>query len=277
MRKKITSQFALILATLFVFTFLGCNNASKDAEKAKQDSIKQADSLKKVAEEKEHKKHWSYEGEASPEHWKELNEEFEACGGKNQSPIDITGAVKDKALKALSLTYKELTELTILNNGHTVQINYPEGVFKLNDLDYKLAQFHFHCPSEHTVNGQSFAMEAHLVHKTADGKIAVIGLMVKEGKENQVFKAIWGDLPAEVDTISKQIKINVNQLLPAKLNYYHYEGSLTTPPCTEGVQWFVLKMPVEASKEQLAKIASIMPNHNARPVLPLNGRIIKEF
>ncbi len=224
-----------------------------------------------------HSAHWCYEGENGPEHWGEGEPEFSKCKiGENQSPIDITQTVKVK-MDSIRFTYN-MTPFNIINNGHTIQVNYEKGSSIYVDGDeYNLIQFHFHAPSEHKVNGKAYDMVAHLVHKNKDGILAVVAVFMKEGKENDFIKTLWNNFPKEEGKIYsfKSIKINVNQLLPKDRGYYSYFGSLTTPPCSENVNWFILKTPVGVSKEQIAKFSSIFKS-NARPVQPLHGRIVKE-
>ncbi len=220
--------------------------------------------------------HWSYEGEHGPEHWGGMSKEYEKCSkGMRQSPIDITGGAPEK-LPAIDFAYKP-TKLKPLNNGHTVQVNYEKGSFiTVGGAKYQLAQFHFHNPSEHTLAGRAFANELHLVHKSAKGGLAVVGVLLEEGAENAAFKNVFANLPKNADeTIDTPDSINAETLLPADRTYYRYDGSLTTPPCSEGVNWFVLKTPVQLSKEQLAAYDGIFKKTN-RPVQARKGRKIKE-
>ena len=220
--------------------------------------------------------HWSYDGEHGPEHWGGMSREFEKCSkGMRQSPIDITDAAGEK-LPAIKFAYKP-TKLKLLNNGHTIQVNYDKGSFiTVGNEKYQLAQFHFHTPSEHTLGGKAFANELHLVHKSAKGGLAVVGILLEDGAENPAYKNVFANLPKKSDeTIDTAISINAESLLPADRSYYRYDGSLTTPPCSEGVNWFVLKTPIQLSKEQLAKYTEIFKKTN-RPVQPLHDRKIKE-
>jgi carbonic anhydrase len=222
--------------------------------------------------------HWTYEGETAPETWATLSEDYSDCAGKSQSPVDITGTVKDSTLKPLYVDYLPSTKLDIFNNGHSVQINYNAGTFVIEGQEYHLLQFHFHSPSEFTYNGEHFPLEVHLVHADANGNLAVIGVMVEVGTENQFFAKFWDKLPDEEGELETfDINFDINNLLPPDKGFYHLIGSLTTPPCTEGVKWYLLKTPVEATKEQIEKIALCMPENNNRPVQALNGRVIKEF
>ena len=206
------------------------------------------------AEETQH--HWGYGGEHGPRHWAEMNAEYEACGvGKAQSPIDIRDAVPAK-LNAIEFDYHP-TPLHISDNGHTIQVNYEPG-------------------SSISVGGKRYPMVAHLVHKNAEGELAVVAVLLKEGARNPVVKTLWTDLPKEKEKerVMEQVKINAASLLPKNHKYYTFAGSLTTPPCSEGVTWFVLATPKAISKEQVARFGKIY-RANARPVQPLNGRAVK--
>lgn len=218
--------------------------------------------------------HWSYEGESGPEHWGAISGDYAACSqGKTQSPIDIS-TTKDEPLADISFAYKP-SKTNIINNGHTIQVNYDEGSsITLNGAQYNLAQFHFHDPSEHTVGGKPFAMEIHLVHKNAKGELAVVGVLIKEGMENAALAETWKSLPKKADEkMTLKAGINAEDILPKDRAYYRYSGSLTTPPCSEGVNWLVLKTPVEMSKAQIEAFKEII-HANARPVQPLGDRTI---
>jgi carbonic anhydrase len=233
-----------------------------------------------VAQEKsghEHAVHWGYEGEAGPVHWGDLESEYAACKlGKNQSPIDIQQAkvAPGAAVRAIEFDYKS-APLNILNNGHTIVLNYtPGSSVKIDGKKYELLQFHFHAPSEHTVAAKPFVMEAHLVHKDAEGKLAVIGVFMVEGKENAFIAEILKYMPekaAEKKT-DEHVMINALKLLPDGFDHYFYTGSLTTPPCSEGVSWNVLKTPIEVSKAQVERYVSVMGKNTARPAQELGDR-----
>lgn len=219
--------------------------------------------------------HWSYKGETGPSHWGALEKEYESCGvGKEQSPIDIrTSAVHVADLPDIAFEYKP-SALRIIDNGHTVQVNYAPGSFiTVGDARYELVQFHFHHPSEEKVNGHAFAMVAHLVHKDASGKLAVIAVPIVKGKENPLIATLWKYVPQEKghEQAVDGVTIDAEQLLPAKHGYYTFNGSLTTPPCSEGVHWFVMKSPATFSAGEIAAFAKLYPV-NARPTQPLNGR-----
>ncbi len=271
--KKTISLLAIML-----LVSISCNQEKK-TEQAKEKT--QKTTQKEVK--KEHKDcndvHWGYgDNEEGPENWKNLCDGFSACGGKAQSPIDIKTdiAISSDELKPIAFHYGKST-VDIINNGHTVQFNVSgENTSSINDKKYKLLQFHYHTLSEHTVNGEHFPMEVHLVQKNNDKDFAVIGVMFKEGKENPLLKKYLDKFPTEKGTYKADESFDLNLLLPSDKSYYYYKGSLTTPPCSEIVSWYVMKEPVEASKEQIKKFAAILHN-NYRPVQPLNGRKIYKF
>ena len=217
--------------------------------------------------------HWGYDGDIGPEHWGALSTEFAACGdGREPSPVDIpaTAPVNPPALR---FDYRP-SELNIVNNGHSIQVNYePGSTLEAGGVEYQLVQFHLHGLSEHTLNGAYTAMELHLVHKDAGGHIAVVGVMIEEGAHNPAYEPILANMPAEEgDPLTVPgTTVNASRLLPAEQSYYRYNGSLTTPPCTEGVTWFVLATPVELSTTQIAAFRSLY-NYNYRPVQPLYER-----
>ncbi len=260
-------------------TFVSCNQNQKSTETKQEETVTQENNKHMEKSKKDCKDvHWTYEGEHGPEHWKDLCDGFADCGGKSQSPVDIqTGAVKkDQSLKAPEFHYGT-TGIHIVNNGHTVQFNVSgDNTVKLEGKDYKLLQFHYHALSEHTVDGKHYPLEVHFVHKHNDKDFAVLGVMFKEGKENELLKQYLNHFPGGKGEIKLDGTIDLVSLFPSDLSYYRYEGSLTTPPCSEVVHWYVLKTPVEASKEQLEQFAAILKN-NYRPVQPLNGRTIKLF
>lgn len=177
----------------------------------------------------------------------------------------------------MGLFYYQPSEVNILNNGHTAQVNYDAGSYiELDSVRYDVAQFHYHAPSEHEVNGKLFAAELHIVHKSADGKLAVVGLLLQEGSSNSALDPFINNLPAEKsDAKDAGVKINAMDFLPSIQTTYRYSGSLTTPPCTEGVSWLVMTTPVELSSDQLSKLESLFEANN-RPVQPLNDRSLSE-
>jgi carbonic anhydrase len=228
--------------------------------------------------------HWSYEGESGPSAWGGLSPKFSACAeGKSQSPIDIAGA-SPGALAALSANFRPAA-LRIahhehiadaINNGHTIQVNYTEGdTLTVGDASYELLQYHFHGPSEHTLEGKHFPMEMHMVHKAADSSLAVIGVFIEEGAHNTAFDPIWANLPKEkgIETHFEGVTVDVDALLPRTRTTYRYDGSLTTPPCSEGVKWFVMTEPIQLSKDQIGAFTALVEGNN-RPVQPLNDRTV---
>jgi carbonic anhydrase len=222
--------------------------------------------------------HWSYAGNTGPAKWAALESDYGACGiGKTQSPIDIhDGVAKKAALPAIDFDYKP-SPLKIVDNGHTVQVDYAPGSFiTVQDKRYELVQFHFHKPSEEKINGKNADMVAHLVHKSADGSLAVVAVLLKSGQSNRLIETLWKNLPSKKgrETAVEGVQVNAADLLPAKRDaYYTFTGSLTTPPCSEGVTWFILKSPTSISKAEVARFAKLYPM-NARPTQPLNGREI---
>lgn len=221
------------------------------------------------------KSHWAYTGHEGPKHWGELSSEYVLCKtGTQQSPVNITGAVESD-LPAIEFSYMP-AGLDVINNGHTIQVNYPAGSSMIiNGKRYQLLQFHFHSPSEHQVNGKAAVMVAHLVHKADDGQLGVIGILMQKGRQNDELARIWKHMPKQTGShVRADEQISVERLLPADRAYFNYAGSLTTPPCSEGVNWLVLKTPVEVSAEQVKAFNSVFA-HSIRPVQPLNGRVIK--
>jgi carbonic anhydrase len=226
----------------------------------------------------DHKGHaWSYAGDDGPAHWGDLDPEFSACKlGQRQSPIDIR-MPKKAQIPALQFDYKPVS-LHIVNNGHTIQVNYAPGSFlTVGDKRYELRQFHFHHPSEEKVYGRHFPMVAHLVHADSEGQLAVVAIPLAAGHPNSLIDSVWKHIPQQlgVEQVIEYVQINIADLLPIKHGYYTFSGSLTTPPCSENVTWFVLKMSASITKEQASTFAKLYP-HNARPIQPLNGREVDE-
>jgi carbonic anhydrase len=205
-----------------------------------------------------------------------MQSDFATCKlGKKQSPIDIKGAKKGD-LPAIGFNYGQ-TNAEVVNNGHTIQVNLSAGGdVKVASGDYKLLQFHFHTPSEEKVNGKAYPLVAHLVHTSDAGKLAVVAVLFKQGQKNAALEKVFAAMPAKEDGKADLAGgMNVTKLLPTKRSYWAFEGSLTTPPCSEEVQWHVLKEAVEMSKEQIAAFKKLYPM-NARPVQALNGRVLQE-
>ncbi|HHQ4521819.1 carbonic anhydrase family protein [Aeromonas veronii] len=218
--------------------------------------------------------HWEYSGEAGPAHWAKLTPEFGQCAGSNQSPVNLNGLVEAK-LAPLVLHYLAGGN-TVVNNGHTVQVGYaPGSTLQLDGTRFELKQFHFHAPSENLIEGKSYPLEGHLVHASDKGEIAVVAVMFEAGKANPALASAWGELPAKVGEIhTLKAPLSAEQLLPENRDYYRFSGSLTTPPCSEGVRWLVMKQPVEVSQAQIDAFKAVMHHPNNRPVQPLNGRVV---
>lgn len=245
------------LATALACVFPACQSTTKQASSPHVD--------------------WSYEGATGPAHWGDLSPDYSlAKSGKRQSPIDIaTSGVKRADAAALQVRYGD-TSLEVLNNGHTIEDDYHAGgTLTVDGHTYQLAQFHFHSPSEHSVDGEHAPMEMHLVHKDSAGKLAVIGVLIREGRAHPELAELWEYMPTSPgrsDAVPG-VSVDASELLPANLASYRYSGSLTTPPCSEDVAWFVLQEPIEASAAQIAAFREIIEGNN-RPTQPLNGRVV---
>ena len=222
--------------------------------------------------------HWTYAGKTGPEFWADLEEQYRICRtGRNQSPIDLTTDF-DLDLPALTFEYQSQKKIRETNNGHSIQVDLEPGSFlsiKDHGTRFEAKQLHFHSPSEHTVAGQSFAMEIHIVHTDNDGNLAVVGILFREGAENSILRKIWSFMPKNAgQTHEEPIPFEESGLLPPTRDYYLYNGSLTTPPCSEGVTWVVLKNPIEASAAQIAEFQRTIGPATNRPVQPHNARTI---
>jgi carbonic anhydrase len=194
-----------------------------------------------------HAVHWGYAGHQGPEHWGELSHDYYEVGGNE-----------------------------VLNNGHTIQLNFSPGSnISVDGREFELKQYHFHAPSENHINGNSYPMEAHLVHADKAGNLAVVGVMFVEGETNTSLASVWSFMPGiEGGRQNLPAGVSAEGLLPANRDYYRFNGSLTTPPCTEGVLWLVMKMPVMASKDQIGKFVQVMKHPNNRPIQPINARVV---
>ena len=226
------------------------------------------------------KTHWTYEGPTGAEHWGDLDPEYAACkDGKEQSPIDIRNPRKGQ-LPALRFEYKN-GPLKIINNGYTaVRVNYAPGngnLLIVGDKRYELTQFHFHHPSEESVHGKRYDMVIHLMHESTDGKVAGVAVLLKAGRANVTVQQLWQYMPQTPgkDEVIAGVEVNPRGLLPPDTSYYTYKGSLTAPPCTEGVTWFVLRNPLDISADEIGAFAALYP-HDIRPPQRLNGRVVQE-
>ena len=265
------TKFLFAIIPLFFFLGCGLNSKKKSIEIESKSSA--------------HEK-WSYTGESGPEYWAQL-EDQSVCDGKNQSPVNISDIdVKPGNLvqNSLDLSYQDITTIkSITNNGHTIQYNFDSnGDFvSLHDNQYKLKQFHFHSPSEHTINGVRYPLEIHMVHHSEESNSYIVMAML----------AVQGEPDPAFDFLEKYLPINVGETKEINgkyyfgstfqemygidtLNLYTYEGSLTTPPCTESVLWLVIKDLTYASASQIEILQNLMPKNNYREVQPLNGRLI---
>ena len=266
--KKITTYATIALASVLL---TACN---QEPEVAVQEATAHAEHATT------HHKHWGYSADVGPSHWSMLNEKFHMCSeGHQQSPINIVESKgKDIELAPLAINYAKGAK-SVINNGHTVQVNIKDGdTLNINGEAYTLKQFHFHTPSENHINGKSFPLEAHFVHATKDGKLAVIAVMFQEGTANPTLNKIIKTFPLEHNKETKLefSKDYLDVVMPAHRDYYHFMGSLTTPPCSEQVNWFVIKEPQTATAEQIAAMHKEIGMNDNRPVQPLNDRVIEE-
>lgn len=223
-----------------------------------------------------HTAHWDYTGEGGPARWGDLKPEFAKCStGTRQSPIDIRDGIKLQ-LDPVQFDYKP-GAFRVIDNGHTVQVNVAAGnSIEVMGRRFELVQFHFHRPSEERIDGRQFDMVVHLVHKDLDGKLAVVAVLLERGSAQPIVQTVWNNLPLEKnEELAARTPIDLNALLPADRLYFTYMGSLTTPPCSEGVLWMVMKQPVPVSAEQISVFARLYPM-NARPIQSAAGRLIKE-
>ena len=264
----------LVILTASIFSLIACKNNKTKVHNNSMDKNHKVETAK----------HWSYEGETSPEHWVEI-EKNSNCAGKKQSPIniiDIDSKYVSKGSLNLKIYYNTQTIIhDVINNGHSVQFDFELGdsILIRNEV-FNLKQIHFHEPSEHTVDGIRYPIEIHLVHTNKTGEYTVLSILGKEGKEHVDFEFLEFFLPiknGETKTIGKPFDLKL--IFPSNINeYYSYEGSLTTPPCSETVNWIVFKQPIILSLNQVLKLKHNMPLNNYRNEQPLNDReVIKTF
>lgn len=232
-------------------------------------------SLPSIAQEGGHPPHWNYAGEVGPAHWAEFEPDFGVCSsGRNQSPVDL-GNFIEADLPEIAFDYAPGGH-EVVNNGHAVQVNYNAGSsITVDSTVFELKQFHFHSPSEHTINGKSFPMVAHFVHADAEGNLAVVALMFEEGGSNKLLQQVARQVPqVENGKAGLAPPVAATDLLHPNREYYRYNGSLTTPPCSEGVRWFVLKQPATATAEQLQMVVKAIGHPNNRPLQPIGARSV---
>ncbi|HSG88146.1 MAG TPA: carbonic anhydrase family protein [Pseudomonadales bacterium] len=228
--------------------------------------------------------YWSYEDDTGPLHWATLSAEYAGCAiGTEQSPIDLSDArvstlpeiVRSYSAASVRIVHHEHI-VDVIDNGHTIQINYDEGsVLDVGGEQFELVQYHFHAPSEHTVDGRHYPMEMHLVHRSETGHLAVIGVLIAEGAHNTAFDPVWANLPSfpGAQVHLEHLQVDIDDLLPATHRTWRYRGSLTTPPCSEGVEWIVMHDPVTLSSAQIAAFTAIFDGNN-RPVQAVGSRSI---
>jgi carbonic anhydrase len=273
----IAAQNALAAAGEKVKVMSECEtDASKGKDDKKADAKDAAPTSKGIKKDahdgsgEKHAAHWDYEGAMGPENW---GKEFPTCGkGKSQAPLNIKGPF-EKVRFSVAPDYKQ-GQLKIVNNGHTIQVNVANGSkIRIDGKPYDLLQFHFHRPSEEHIDGKPSAMVVHFVHKSPEGELAVLAVMLREGNENPGIKTLWTHAPkaAGPEVIPDGVMFNPANLLPKEMDFFHYDGSLTTPPCTEKVKFYILKTQVNIAKEQVTDFPFKM---NARPIQPANGRPI---
>ena len=245
---------------IFALVLTGCRTKTDDSASEQPPAMQ-------ASQEKETTMAWGYAGDRGPERWASLDEQYEACAGAQQSPVDL--AAEDEAQEAnVQLDYNS-AQGTLFDTGHGVQVNVEGGTMTIDGKAFALKQFHFHTPAEHTHDGQRYAAEAHLVHAADDGELAVLGIFYEEGDASDFLAPVWSDLPsiAEADPMT----LNVANMLPSNRVAYTYTGSLTTPPCSEIVRWHVMEQPLTMSSQQLDALTDVYDDNN-RPVQPLNER-----
>lgn len=223
-----------------------------------------------------HTTHWGYDGDGAPAKWGQLQADFRTCDlGMEQSPIDLRNTVRAD-VGTVEPSFRDMP-LVVLNNGHTIQVNCAQGSqTAINGARFDLLQFHFHHPSEHLLSGKNFDMELHFVHRSEAGRLAVLGVFIQPGAANYALEPIWAAMPSETGPAREAgTVVRPAALLPTARSYFRYSGSLTTPPCSEGVLWTVFKDPIEASPDQIRRFAALFPV-NARPAQSLVRRYLLE-
>jgi len=265
--------------TLLVLISLAIFSCKNNTETKTLDTTKDEDKHELVHQSEN--RHWTYKGETGPEHWVEIEKQSD-CDGKRQSPINIidVDVVDDNALKPINIFYSSNVKIhEVTNNGHSIQYNFEKGDYiTINDEKYELKQIHFHEASEHTINGIRYPLEMHMVHVAKNNKISVLAVLAKEGESSEPFAFLENYLPVkngETKQINTNFDLNLN--LPINKEYYTYGGSLTTPPCTESVSWYIFKAPITISLNQVKQLQELMPLNNYRNEQPVNGRVVKHY
>lgn len=262
MNRYFTAVLSVVALGFLVLT--GCQSEPEDAASESADTATEDAATEGPAE-------WSYAGETGPANWASLDSDYATCAGPEQSPIDIVTEAADQETSTINLDY-ESVEGTLKDTGKVLQMDLGGGTVTIDGKAYDLIQFHFHTPSEHTIDGESYPAEVHLVHAAEDGMLAVIGVMFEEGEANEALSTLWSALPNMEDSAS--MTFDASSLFPEDGNTYTYDGSLTTPPCSEVVSWHVMATPVSISSEQLEALTTMHDNTN-RPIQPLNDREIE--
>ncbi len=226
---------------------------------------------------KSNKVSWGYTGDTGPIHWGDLSSEFATCKtGNEQSPIDIRPTV-DIAQSEIKFNY-QTSPMTILNNGHTVQVNFEKGSsISFKGKTFNLLQVHFHTPSENLLMGESYPLEAHFVHASDAGELAVVAVLINEGQESDFIQKVVDHMPSSKSSAKtvEGVSVSAFNFIPSQEGHFGFKGSLTTPPCSEGVQWLMMKTQTTASKAQIDALHAVMHDNN-RPVQPTNGRTVSE-
>jgi len=274
-KKIIKRKICISIFSMSLFSVFSLNPVFAESLKVKENII---DTEAKQAETSPH---WAYSGNEAPENWGYLSEKYTLCkAGKNQSPVDINKEIlRDAKLPAIPFDYNMLTPGTIVNNGHTVQVNmWSGGEITLDGTKFTLKEFHFHTPSENKINGKSFPLEVDFVHFSEDKQIAIVAILFAPGADDKTLINLWKKLPMNK---GEEVKLDSHSLKPLEMerklsNYYRFNGSLTTPPCTEGVRWIVMKRPFHVSKKQVEKLQKALKQPNNRPVQPINARVVVE-
>lgn len=221
-----------------------------------------------------HNAHWEYEGNHGPDHWAQISHDYASCAGAEQSPIDLNGYAINAAINPPAIYWRNARVTDAQNNGHTFQVNLDNaGKIVVDGVDYNFLQFHFHSGSEHTLDGRRYPLEVHLVHASDDGRLAVIGIMFARGEQNPLLDDLINVIPGSVGHSQPVMSVNLNDFLPDDWHSYRYQGSLTTPPCSEIVDWTVFETPITASADQLAVFETIFP-HSYRPVQERGRRFV---
>lgn len=266
-----------LLTTAFAAGLIVAPGCAPSSERAPADSAEKKEAHKRDNSHAAHGEHphWGYGREDGPARWSELSPHFSLCStGKHQSPIDITAAVS-ATVEPLKLDYRSAS-LDVVNNGHTIQFDYePGSTLTVDGRQFALKQLHFHAPSETKINGKSFPLEAHLVHLDDKGGLAVVAVLFSPGQPNAQLEKLWQHLPDKAgQRAASALEFDVDALLPETGSYYRYSGSLTTPPCSEGVRWFVIEAPGTVASAQVERFSSAIGHANNRPVQALNARIV---